>query len=620
MFVSEGRAQLMAQMSSQSRRAVKKARLGAPLSLRGDWVGRSSNQRSAPESAGNVVQRSASPRRGFLRSERSCCSRPTSLKEVKVEEQTAVVETKDKVGIEGEKFDGRTLKAKALEILSDPVRSEEAAVTFEEKFLQADSAKVKESKLGTLTHLARHAGLVLFPLRIEVLRIVFGAMKAAGYTSGITYISAARVRNSELNYVTDEATRTWLRGAERAMERGIGPARKAAVVYPEEIAARRPQTTQGTKRQGPRDVWASFIVACWWLLRTVEMVALTLGAVFLHEDDLLVEFRLGATKNDIAGRGSRRIHSCCCDGGRKSEETLLCPYHIVLEQVADRIREGAGSGDCLFCAPDGTSATHAGTVAAWQLLIRPEEERDDVGDASCRRITGHGARRTGAQWMIRRGMKRWIIVYYGRWGSEAVLRYIAEAEAAINAKASKVMMKEQVETDDQFKVQVKDKSDVPWWAIKDEIRQLKSTLSGQMSLCDEVKGLVDTLKEEWHKDLKKLSEKQFMAVLEDIEKDEAPVADRKQSVKPFVINRETGAVHLKGVEGDVPSAWKTPCGWNYGVCIFDRAEELPENGRCKGCWPELRKKRADKASRISDDEKVRRLRETSASSVSSTSS
>ena len=162
------------------------------------------------------------------------------MKEVKVEEQMAVFEAKDKVGIEGEKFDGRTLKAKALEILSDPVRSEEAAVTFEEKFLQADSAKVKESKLGTLTHLARHAGLVLFPLRIEVLRIVFGAMKAAGYTSGITYISAARVRNSELNYVTDEATRTWLRGAERAMERGIGPARKAAVVYPEEIAARRP--------------------------------------------------------------------------------------------------------------------------------------------------------------------------------------------------------------------------------------------------------------------------------------------------------------------------------------------------------------------------------------------
>ena len=56
------------------------------------------------------------------------------------------------------------------------------------------------------------------------------------------------------------------------------------------------------------------------------------------------------------------------------------------------------------------------------------------------------------------------------------------------------------------------------------------------------------------------------------------------------------------------------------MCIFDRAEELPENGRCKGCWPELRKKRADKASRISDEEKVRRLRETSASSVSSTSS
>ena len=85
-----------------------------------------------------------------------------------------------------------------------------------------------------------------------------------------------------------------------------------------------------------------------------------------------------------------------------------------------------------------------------------------------------------------------------------------------------------------FKVQVKEKTDMPWWAIKDEIKQLKNTLSGQASLCDEVKSLVNTLKEEWHMDLKDMSEKEFFAVLEDIEKEDVPVADKKASTRPYV--------------------------------------------------------------------------------------
>ena len=53
----------------------------------------------------------------------------------------------------------------------------------------------------------------------------------------------------------------------------------------------------------------------------------------------------------------------------------------------------------------------------------------DTGEATERVITGHTARRSGAQWMARRGLPLWAVQYLGRWGSGTVRVYTAQAYA-----------------------------------------------------------------------------------------------------------------------------------------------------------------------------------------------
>ena len=54
---------------------------------------------------------------------------------------------------------------------------------------------------------------------------------------------------------------------------------------------------------------------------------------------------------------------------------------------------------------------------------------DDVGEPCDKQITGHTARRSGAQFLARRGLAVWAIQYVGRWGGDSVKLYVAQAFA-----------------------------------------------------------------------------------------------------------------------------------------------------------------------------------------------
>jgi len=56
-----------------------------------------------------------------------------------------------------------------------------------------------------------------------------------------------------------------------------------------------------------------------------------------------------------------------------------------------------------------------------------------AGMPSSVRITGHSCRVTGAQRMAAAGISEWRIQVFGRWGSDAVLKYIREAAIDANS-------------------------------------------------------------------------------------------------------------------------------------------------------------------------------------------
>ena len=71
----------------------------------------------------------------------------------------------------------------ARSIVSDPVQAEAAAVELEGGFYAESPKEPRDSLLRTYCALAKEAGMTPFPLRVSVVRKVFGALKKAGYRS-----------------------------------------------------------------------------------------------------------------------------------------------------------------------------------------------------------------------------------------------------------------------------------------------------------------------------------------------------------------------------------------------------------------------------------------------------
>merc|ERR1711940_345504 len=84
-----------------------------------------------------------------------------------------------------------------------------------------------------------------------------------------------------------------------------------------------------------------------------------------------------------------------------------------------------------------TTMAMGGIVSSWRALLEQVPFRNDVGDVVDRAISGHSLRRTGAQWLARRGLPLWAIQYIGRWGSDSIRLYTAQAFADRHAELSR---------------------------------------------------------------------------------------------------------------------------------------------------------------------------------------
>ena len=182
----------------------------------------------------------------------------------------------------------------------------------------------------------------------------------------------------------------------------------------------------------------------------------------------------------------------------------------------------------------------------------------DVGGGPGASLTGHSFRVTGAQFMAAVGVPLLVIQLLGRWQSDIVARYVAEAPLINLTKTYKTarcsLELEQVLSDLKLKV-VSTQSQLAQLDLRTqelvrqeaEIEKVKSMSSGQdgNSECD----------------------------------------------MPLILNPASGKVHIRsGLDVDygethAPSKWSSPCGWPYGSTQFKRVPSLPSNPRlwCKSC-------------------------------------
>ena len=282
-------------------------------------------------------------------------------------------------------------------------------------------AKVAKSSIGAARTRAEWwpsramaRGIKPFPLTPNKVRLAAALLRQAGYRSAPGYLSGAKRRHVEMGFPWDDQLALEFKDCCRAVKRGIGPPKGAAPFQLDDVVGltveRRAELQKSLVIQDPVN---TVIVASWWMLREVELANIRRADVTIKSGPGpcgIAEILLPVDKTDVAGSGKQRAHCCACPAA-------ACPVRALraLLSCPDR-----GQG-YLVAQQHGPPLTKQMVVASFRGVAVACGQQDP------HTITGHSGRVTGAQRMARSGLSEWRIQAFGRWGSNAVLRYIRSA-------------------------------------------------------------------------------------------------------------------------------------------------------------------------------------------------
>lgn len=342
--------------------------------------------------------------------------------------------------------DRGSLRAALAVATSAPARQQAVTALREAYFAQSSDPSLR-SRERVWRRVALAAGLQPFPLGREVVEVVCGALRKAKYRSACDYLSAAKGRHIAEGFPIDLALERDLKLARRACLRGIGPPHRSEALTLELLIrlGRECSSRDGAGWAGGpvadlamRSRVRSYVVGMWWLLRVDELLHLTVeeGCVRIDRGRRQVHLRIPESKTDAEGRGATRSHGCCCEGA----PSVICPYCTVLEQVE------------VACQRYGLRNRTGKAAARLRLFgdasggVRPQDQvlRDLRSDLTAigecgetpdgrERYGTHCMRRGGAQMLARAHFPVDIIKALGRWQSDVVAVYIAEANIADSA-------------------------------------------------------------------------------------------------------------------------------------------------------------------------------------------
>ena len=314
---------------------------------------------------------------------------------------------------------------KARRALRSGKRKAQAMEQFMADRFAPSTRRTRASRTQTLERLIVDAGLPRLPITAEGLYSVAAALKAGGYRTGRSYLGLWETLHREGGYVwTDELSqaKAWSR---RSIERGMGPARSAAAIDFAQWAA----TAEAC------DDADMVIVGALWMLRGAEIAGLLVEQARTGPGALVASLDLMAHKTNIEGAACSRTLRCTCPapceaGGGGTDLDLrkaICPTHALARVLARRVTAAQGAVDAgkhaLFPGRSGRACTAA------------EARRRIKGTLRSDAATEHSLRRMGAQFYAKRGIALPVIQHLGRWGSQAVERYVGEALAGRSAWA-----------------------------------------------------------------------------------------------------------------------------------------------------------------------------------------
>jgi len=228
----------------------------------------------------------------------------------------------------------------------------------------------------------------------------------------------------------------------------------------------------------------------------------------------------------------------------------------------------------LFPNSYGKHLSKAGTAATIRCVIaeakHPITKLDAEGNLR-QRFGEHALRVIGAQFLARFGMDVYLIKLFARWGSDAVLRYIQDAQLADGTGTAARAL---AAVADQEMKPIKDivvDPYVPRQTIRDEVL---TTLSSQQA-AENIEAVVDQLVRDRIKELKQAPQTMLGTV-------------KKVEADQLVVNLPTKKAHKVLVydASSKPETWQAFCGWMFGQAKYKLVTAVPKRCTpCKDCHP-----------------------------------
>ena len=310
--------------------------------------------------------------------------------------------------------------AKVRRIAMDGNLRRQAQHELEEDFYAITTRAPREARLVTWQKF--HVwwfgeDIPVLPLTVSKICRISALFKAGSYKSYKNYISTIKDQHIAEGYPWDDQLWRITQKCTKSVLRGLpGPSRSEPFDILDVVKFL--QSRRGSlSSTGPMNPLAMVVCATYFMLRELEVSAIEMEDVVFTETS--VSINLPVSKVDWSAKGCRRTWSCVCDKG------YPCPVHILKEHDLSLRKSGKEDGPWFpdrfgkFCTKEGVVETIRRAVCESGGMAKDSSE--------VWIISGHTFRITGARTLSAWGLDPVTIQLLGRWGSMAVLSYLADS-------------------------------------------------------------------------------------------------------------------------------------------------------------------------------------------------
>ena len=375
--------------------------------------------------------------------------------------------------------------------------------------------------------------------------------KKGAYKSYKNYLSRIKEIHCEAGYAWTPQLHATARRCTRSVLRGLGgPARSESFNLMDVVEFLKHNYVESSA-EGPESPLAAVMVGTYFLLRELELSAIDMEDVSFTPNT--VTLNLPVSKVDWQAKGCRRTWACICDLG------YHCPVRILQEHDA-RVRQLGHDAGPWILNKLGTRCAKLGVVDMIRQAVAASggSAKDANGGWI---ISGHTFRITGARTLSQWGLDPITIQLPGRWGSSAVLGYLAETPLLafadrLNLQTNRKLSQDKVRSstmDDEEQTHASNERS----QLRKEIENLKNQIADVSTTLDGVTQIVN-----------KRSVREAWWVLNDTSK----------VLRSAVVDLSTP-----------PLTWKTACGWKFAgqpkTTTFRESPSEDVGRKCPKCMP-----------------------------------